>query len=98
MKHLATTQGFHGTGREFNHLKISNLDQFFSEYQNNGEPYRPPFAILADLEQQILFKDEPEKTILVRYIEGGYIIFDLVRIDTTSYIRTVTYQYSSSVS
>ncbi len=84
--------------REFNHLRLVNLDDFLMEYGNNLEYYAPPFKILADLEKEIMFENNPEQTILVPYKPDGDIIFRLVGIEEEGGLRIVRYEYDSSIS
>jgi len=41
--------------REYNHLRVVNIDYFLEATANTFEPYRSPFQILEDLENQINF-------------------------------------------
>ena len=83
--------------KEFNHLRITNIDDFFNDYTNNLDYYSPPYKILAELEEVILFQNEPEPNILISYKDWGNIIFDLVGIRELGYLRIVDYKYSGVV-
>lgn len=88
-----------GAQREFNHLRISNLEEFLKSYTNNIEFYRSPYQILEDLESQIKFVNDPPETLLITYKDEGDIIFDLVGVSLSSRdVRIVEYQYSTSIS
>ncbi len=91
-----------GTKREFNHLRISNLDVFLKEYSNSVEFYASPFKILRELEKAVMFKDDPDDFLLISYKPTGDIMFRLdgvgrskLRYDDR---RIVTYTYEGSVS
>ena len=87
-----------GACREFNHLRISNIEDFLSSYTNNVDYYSSPFKILKELESIILFQDEPEEVMLVNYKPEGYIIFNLEGIKEDGELRIVTYKYTGSAS
>jgi hypothetical protein len=84
--------------REFNHLRIANLDAFFSAYNNSMEYYASPFQILADLETQIKFENKPEDTVLCAYKPDGDVIFDLVNIREEGALRVVEYEFATFIS
>lgn len=85
--------------KEFNHLRISNIDEFFENYNNNQDYYKSPFAILAELEKQIMFENNPPKHILIDYKPDGSIIFELIKVyETFPNLRIVAYSYNGSVS
>jgi hypothetical protein len=84
--------------REFNHLRISNLDVFKEYYQPNCDYYLTQFGVLWELQKKIMFQNNPLKTILVPYKPGGDIIFGLVEIKEEGELRIVVYEYQSSVS
>jgi hypothetical protein len=84
--------------KEFNHLRIRNSDVFFSAYSNNLDCYASPFQILADLETQIKFENNPEKTVLCAYKEDGDVIFDLIDIREENGLRIVEYEFATFIS
>ena len=84
--------------REFNHLRIKNLDQFLNSYINNLDHYKLPYEILADLEFQIKFNNVPEKVILCSYKDGGDAIFNFVELRMEENIRIVEYEFSTFAS
>ena len=84
--------------KEFNHLRISNLNYFFSVYGNNKNCYLSPFKILANLEKKVLFKNNPPEFIMVPYKSGGAGIFRRTRIKEKDNIRIVYYEYDCSAS
>jgi hypothetical protein len=84
--------------REFNHLRIENLDYFLSNYKNNLEYYESPFKILADLEDKVKFQNNPEKTILCPYKPDGDAIFQLEKIEIDGNLRIVTYSFETYIS
>ena len=84
--------------REFNHLRISNLDVFHEHYQCNLDYYFTPFRILYELEKEIMFENNPQKTILIPYKPHGYIVFGLVEIKEEGRLRIVVYEYQASAS
>ena len=67
-------------GREFNHLRIINIDEFLSSYSNNTNYYKSPFSILAELENKIKYTDNPDSSIICPYSPNGDIMFELVNI------------------
>lgn len=86
------------TEKEFNHLRISNIEEFLESYPNNRDSYSPPFKIFADLENQVKFENYPGDVILCDYKPGGYVIFRLVEIKEVDRLRIVVFQYESFVS
>jgi hypothetical protein len=98
MRNLKVSTSFNlGEQREFNHLRISNLDEFFEDYTNNLEYYKSPFKIFKELEEQVLFKNNPKATVLVDYKENGSIIFDLEEIKEVGDLRVVVYSYRTVI-
>jgi len=83
---------------EFNHLRISNINDFFESYSNKYNYYKPPFKILSDLESEILYLNNPPDSILISYKPDGDIIFLLKGIIEVDNKRTVIYEYNTSVS
>ena len=84
--------------KEFNHLRISNLQDFFSDYGNNIEYYSSPFKILSDLENKIMFDNNPEECILIPYKPDGDIIFMFKEMKEDGNLRIVVYEYNGIVS
>lgn len=84
--------------KEFNHLRVSNLDRFFDFYQNNIDYYASPFSILADLETQVKFENDPEEVILCSYKPDGDIIFRLITIFEKGRLRIVEYEFDTAIS
>lgn len=84
--------------KEFNHLRITNIEDFLSSYGNNLDYYKTPFNILADLENQIKFKNNPKATIFCSYKDDGEVIFSLVNIREQGNLRIVEYSFDSFVS
>lgn len=82
--------------KEFNRLCVLNIDDFFREYTNKSEPYKPPFQILSELEDKIKFMDEPPLHILIDYKFDGSLIFELVDvfIEDGNDMRCVAYVYN----
>lgn len=94
-----------GTQREFNHLRLSNMDSFLREYQNKIEFYASPFQILRELELTVMFKDKPDDFLLIDYKPNGGDGDIMFRLDSVvrkeSPIddrRIVTYTYEGTVS
>lgn len=85
--------------KEFNHLRISNLDNFLERYACKDEIYKSPFEILADLEEKIKFVNDPEEVILCSYKNEGDVIFRLaqIRIDGDNR-RIVEYEFDTFIS
>ncbi|MCX3266571.1 hypothetical protein [Pedobacter agri] len=85
--------------REYNHLRILNIDYFLESTSNTYEPYLSPFAILADLESQVMFENDPPESLLIGYKEDGDCIFELVSVDLIEHNRrTVTYEFMTTIS
>ncbi len=82
-----------GSEREFNHLRVDNLEEFLLKYQCNTESYRSPFEVLAELERQIKFENNPDETIFCSYKADGDVIFDLVEIKEQNHLRILVYQF-----
>lgn len=84
--------------KEFNHLRISNLPEFFSSYGNNLEYYKAPWKILSELEEQIKFVNNPEHALFVSYKEGGEVIFTLKEMYIEGDLRVVVYEFDTFIS
>ena len=84
--------------KEFNHLRVVNLDNFLSTYEGNLDYYQSPFKILADLEDKIKFENNPDQTVMCSYKAGGEVIFDLVDIKEQGNLRVVNYKFSTFIS
>lgn len=87
-----------GSQREFNHLRIKNLNYFLDTYGNNTAYYESPFSILAALERQIKFEDLPETTICVSYKPDGEVIFRQTGIFYNGSVRIVEYEFDTTIS
>ena len=85
-------------GRKFNHLRVSNIDYFLSNYQNDKEYYSPPFKILKELEDVILFQYKPERCAFINYKDDGYAIFDLESEKIENGVRVITYAFNGFIS
>jgi hypothetical protein len=94
IRNLTTTT----IGREFNHLRVANLEDFLACYPNNYDYYESPFKILADLEEQIKFENSPGVTILSAYKPDGDVIFDLVGLKEHGGLRIVEYEFRTFIS
>jgi len=75
-----------------------NLDTFLIDYTNNLDYYKPPFGIMAELEKEILFDNNPKKIISIEYKEDGYIQFELGRMYPLGDLRVVEYSYVGTAS
>jgi predicted GNAT superfamily acetyltransferase len=84
--------------KEFNHLRIANLEQFLLNYASNLDYYSPPFKILAELENKIMYANRPEETILCSYKPDGDVIFRLEEVREEGNLRVVVYTFSTYVS
>jgi hypothetical protein len=93
-----------GFQREFNHLRVSNLQEFLKEYSNTLEFYASPYYILRELELRVMFKNNPDDFLLIDYKPNGGdgdVIFRLDGItieDVYGGRRFVTYTYEGTVS
>ena len=85
-------------GKEFNYLRISNINEFLSSYSSNFEYYASSFQILYELEKRIMFKNNPDDCMLINYKEDGYIIFRLKEMKEENNLRVVVYEYEGSAS
>lgn len=94
---ISTNQNLKNT-REFNHLRVTNLNDFLTTYGNRFDYYESPFQVLADLERKIKFENSPGQTILCSYKPDGDMIFELVDVKEEGSVRIVEYEYRSSVS
>ncbi len=84
--------------KEFNHLRVVNLDRFLSDYACNFDFYTSPFKILSDLEEAIKYENKPESTVTVAYKDDGDVLFDLVGIEETDGRRIVKYEFATFIS
>jgi hypothetical protein len=99
MRKLTISRSINLNGcKEFNHLRISNIEHFLSDYGNNLDYYSSPFKIIYDLEKTILFENEPKECILIPYKPDGDIIFRIKEIKEENNLRIVIYEYEGSVS
>lgn len=97
MRNLKVSDSINLNGcKEFNHLRITDLQEFLSNYTNNLDYYKPPFKILAELEEKILFENNPEEFISIDYKDWGEILFGLNRIYEHDDLRIVEYSYIGS--
>ena len=87
-----------GTQRERNLLRITNIEGFFKSYKNNIEYYKSPFKILHELEQKIMYEDNPDEFVMISYKDDGDCIFRLKGIYADQNYRYVNYEYEGSVS
>lgn len=63
--------------KEFNHLRITNLNSFLEDYGNKYDYYKSPFAILAELEEKVKYENNPPESVDIAYKDFGFMIFDL---------------------
>jgi len=99
MRKLIVSNSINMNGsKEFNHVRIVNIDDFFNAYGNNFDYYRSPFEILADLEKEVKFLNEFESCYLISYKPEGECIFDFIDVKEIDRIRVVTFKYMGSVS
>lgn len=84
--------------KEFNILRVVNIDEFLATNLNNLDFYRSPFQILADLEEAIKFENSPDSTVTVPYKDEGDVIFDLVGIEEKDNARIVKYEFATFIS
>lgn len=83
--------------KEFNLLRITNIDEFLSVYTNNTSYYSSAFKIMADLEEEIKFHDSFDKLVCIGYKLDGDIFFELVDAYTDEYDRRIVkYKYVGS--
>lgn len=85
------------SSKEFNHLRVVNIEEFLSNYTCNRNYYSPPFKILAELEEKIMYSNSPEKTVLCSYKPDGDVIFDLEEIREEGNLRVVVYRFSTYI-
>lgn len=99
MRDLTVSNSINLNGcKEFNRLRIPNINDFFDMYGNNLDCYSSPFQILLDLESKIMFENNPEEFILIPYKRDGDIIFRLIEIKEEDHLRVVVYAYDGSCS
>jgi hypothetical protein len=84
--------------REFNHLRVANLDDFLARYPNNLDYYASPFKILSDLEEAVKYENNPETTVLIAYKDDGDVIFRLEGIEEKNGLRIVQYSFDTFIS
>ena len=87
-----------GALREFNHLRVVNIQKFLLDYDNTVEYYKAPFEILKDLEGAIMYENKPPETIWIDYKEDGSIIFELIGVRIEGEKRVVSYSFEGSIS
>ena len=91
------TGGEHRGSNEFNLLKISNPEEFFSRYRPLYDYCLSPFQILAKLEAEIKFKNDPPRTISITFRQpSGEVIFHFVAMKDTGSARVVEYKFDST--
>jgi hypothetical protein len=81
--------------KEFNRLKIENLDQYLSLYTNRTVHYVSAFQILANLEAEIKFLKFPETQISIAYKAGSKLSFYLVGVDDTVRPKIAKYRFDT---
>ena len=99
MRNLTVSNSINLNGcKEFNHLRISNIQDFLLGYGNNLDYYSSPFKILSDLENEIMFENNPKEYILISYKPDGDVIFRLKEMKEDGNLRIVVYKYNGIVS
>lgn len=84
---------------ELNLLRITNMNDYLERYACKNSMYKSPFEVLADLEEKIKLKNNPEEIILCSYKSEGDVIFRLaqIRIDKDNR-RIVEYEFDTFIS
>jgi hypothetical protein len=81
--------------KEFNRLKIENLDQYLSVYVNRTIHFVSAFQILANLEAEIRFLNTPESEISITYKTGAKLSFYFVGMDESVRPRIAKYRFDN---
>lgn len=84
--------------KEFNHLRITNLDEFFESYMNHWDIYLPPWQVLAQLEEEIKYDNELPSTVTIDYKDSGQVLFDYQGTKEEQRLRIVEYSYWGTAS
>jgi 3'-phosphoadenosine 5'-phosphosulfate sulfotransferase len=94
---ISTSNNLKGA-KEFNHLRVTNLERFFDIYTNNLDYYKAPFSILADLEDKVKYENNPEEVILCAYKPDGDVVFRFAGIREEEKLRIVEYEFDTTIS
>jgi len=94
---LETIRNLKGS-KEFNRLVIKNINEFFNGCGNRYDHYKAPYHILAELEKEIMFENNPDEVILISYKDDGFMVFDLVSIFEKNNFRVVVYEFNGTAS
>lgn len=84
--------------KEYNVLRIKNIERFFEIFTTNREGYVPPYAILADLESQVINENLPQRYISCSYKDFGDALFELVDVRIEGIFRIVEYEFTGGAS
>ncbi|OJV50494.1 MAG: hypothetical protein BGO31_14120 [Bacteroidetes bacterium 43-16] len=79
--------------KEYNILRVSNLNEFFELYQYNNQYYSPPFALLSKLEQAVMLEDDPPTEVNCQFEDCGRATFLLRGIEIINEMRIATYYF-----
>jgi len=94
---IANSKNLTGS-KEFNHMRITNIDHYLDSYKCKFDYYKSPFEILAELEEKIKYENNPEATILCSYKPDGEVVFLLESIKEQDDLRIVEYRFENFVS
>jgi hypothetical protein len=78
--------------------RSANLDYFFERHSPGIEYYAAPFKILAEIEAQVIFTNNPPESVLASYKPEGDCIFDFVRREHKEGKVYYFYEYSTTIS
>ncbi len=79
-------------------LRITNMEYFLESQTPDVEYYHSPFKILAELEANVIFTDNPPDIALASYKPHGDCIFDFVRREHKEGKVYYFYEYSTTIS
>jgi hypothetical protein len=96
MRNLTISDSINLNGcREYNLLRISNIESFLDSHLNNLDFYASAWKVIRDLEKEIMFENHPKDFIFIPYKPGGDVIFRLVNVVVQGDSRYVIYEFDS---
>jgi hypothetical protein len=87
-----------GGCKEFNHLRILNLQEFLDRYLYNLDYSASPWQVIANLEKEVLFENAPEECYLITCKGETDAVFQLIEIKEEGDLRIVVFVFDCFIS
>lgn len=79
-------------------LRVANYEYFIASITTTSHYYIPPHQILADLEKEVCFTNDPDTSVLIDYKEWGGCVFDFDRFMRDGNDVFIIYNYINTAS